>query len=101
MVNTWGQWFEEENYSKYPKEKWCVYDYMANWIRAINYTPETEIKHLIYMCVAHYESWVEDEETSFCDETKRIEDMTIEEIFEDIKEYVEASGGLRDFDYYC
>lgn len=33
MVDWFGRWTEEKDYSQYPKEKWCDYDYMAVWIR--------------------------------------------------------------------
>ena len=33
MVDWFGRWTEEKDYSQYPKEKWCDYDYMAAWIR--------------------------------------------------------------------
>lgn len=33
IVDQWtGEWTEEKDYSTYPKEKWCDYDYMAAWI---------------------------------------------------------------------
>lgn len=33
MVDQWtGKWTEEKDYSVYPKEKWCDYDYMATRI---------------------------------------------------------------------
>ena len=86
MVNTLGQWFEED-YSKYPKEKWCLMDYMANWIRSIRYEVKTDIENLIDMCYLH-----SDVENGY---------SSIEDWFENIKEYVELSGGLKEFDYYC
>ena len=33
MVDAYGRWIEEKDYSTYLKEKWCDYDYMAAWIR--------------------------------------------------------------------
>lgn len=42
MVDQWtGEWTEEKDYSKYPKEKWCDCDYIAAWNREQNYV----IKH--------------------------------------------------------
>ena len=29
MVDCYGRWTEEQDYSKYPEEKMCDYDYMA------------------------------------------------------------------------
>lgn len=47
MVNNLGQWTEEKDYSTYPKEKWCDYDYMAAWVRSEGYEPETSMENLI------------------------------------------------------
>ena len=33
MVDTYGRWTEEKDYSTYPEEKMCDYDKMAVWIR--------------------------------------------------------------------
>ena len=40
MVNTYGRWTEEKDYSTYPKEKWCDYDYMEH--RRLGTTVEWE-----------------------------------------------------------
>lgn len=80
-----GDWYEEADYSIYPKEKWCDYDYMAAWIRERGYTPETDMEHLINMIFAHYECE--------CEETKE------EYLIEGCQRYAEACG-LTEFDYY-
>lgn len=49
MVDTYGRWTEEKDYSTYPKEKWCDYDYMAAWIREQGYEPKTDMENLITM----------------------------------------------------
>ena len=41
MVDTWGRWMEEKDYSTYPKEKWCDYDHMAVFIREQGYEEKT------------------------------------------------------------
>lgn len=47
-------WVEETDYSAYPKEKWCDYDYMAVWIRQQGYEPKTSMENLIDMIFAHF-----------------------------------------------
>lgn len=49
MVDTYGRWTEEKDYSTYPKEKLCDYDYMAIWIREQGYEPKQiwKISYLI------------------------------------------------------
>ena len=56
MVDCFGRWSEEKDYSTYPKEKWCDYDHMANWIRKQDYAPKTTMDNLITMIFSHYES---------------------------------------------
>ena len=56
MVDWFGQWTEEKDYSQYPKEKWCDYDYMAAWIREQGYEPRTEMENLITNIFSFYES---------------------------------------------
>ena len=91
MVNQWiGEWKEEEDYANYPKEKWCDYDHMAVWIRESGYQVKTNMENLITMIFAHFDSYNED-----CEEYG--EYFTIE----GCKQYVEDSGGLKEFDYYC
>lgn len=54
MVDTYGRWTEEKDYSTYPKEKWCDYDYMAAWIRKQGYEPKTDMENLITMIFSYY-----------------------------------------------
>ena len=55
MVDRYGRWTEEQDYSKYPKEKWCDYDYMAVWIREQGYEPKIPIDDLIANIFTFYE----------------------------------------------
>lgn len=104
MIDLYGSWIEEEDYSQYPKEKWCFMDYMAAWIRKQNYKIKTDIENVIDLAESHHRSYVEDTGFSFVKEIRWerfTRDSTIEEWAEDVQEYIEASGGLREFDYYC
>lgn len=85
MVDWFGRWHEEEDYSTYPKEKWCDYDHMANWIRDKGYEPKTGMENLIDMIFLHYEGECEEEDKEFT--------------VEDCVEYVMNSGGIEMFDY--
>lgn len=89
MIDTYGRWTEEKNYSTYPKEKWCMYDYMADAIRKTEYVIKTSMENLIDMILLHAESNVEDGV-----------EIDMENSY-DILEWVNESGGLREFDYYC
>lgn len=93
MVDCYGRWFEEEDYTVYPKEKWCDYDYMAVWIREQRYKPKTTMENLITMIFAHYESALEDEQY--------YNEGEYEFTLDGCKGYIETSGGLSEFDYYC
>ena len=85
MVDWFGRWREERDYSKYPKELWTDYDYMAVWIRGEGYKPKTSMENLIDMIFLHYEGECEEEGTEFN--------------VEDCMEYVTARGGIEMFDY--
>ena len=85
MVDWFGGWTEEKDYSTYPKEKWCTYDEMAVWIRSKGYEPQTTMENLITMMFLHYDGECEEQEKEFS--------------IEDCMEFVECSGGIEMFDY--
>lgn len=100
MVDYYGRWTEEQDYSKYPKEKWCDYDYMAIWIRKYGYEPETSMENLISNIMLSHD-W-DDNVVKFGyyalkDERKFPDNMMV--YIPDIAEYVRDSGGLSEFDY--
>ena len=49
MVDWFGRWHKEKDYSTYPDEKLTDYDYMAVWIRGKEYEPKTSMENLIDM----------------------------------------------------
>lgn len=95
MVDTYGRWTEEKDYSTYPKEKWCDYDYMAAWIREKGYEPETSMENLISMVFSHYECEIGNHVSEFDTESGNFDGTYTD----GCKAFVEASGGLREFDY--
>lgn len=94
MVDTYGRWTEEKDYSTYPKEKWCDYDYMAAWIREQRYEPKTDMENLITMILLHYECEIEDEESSYDTANGNFDGTYIEAV----QIYVQDNG-LVNFDY--
>lgn len=90
MVDTYGKWIEENDYTSYPKEKWCDYDYMAAWIYDIGYKVKTTMENLITMIFLYF-----DEETQ--EEYEEVEGTFIDKC----KQYVMDSGGLSQFDFEC
>ncbi|RHE72434.1 hypothetical protein DW722_07255 [Mediterraneibacter gnavus] len=97
MVDTYGRWHEEEDYSTYPEEKWCDYDTMAAWIREHGYEPKTSMENLINMIFAHYECEIEDDKnnTYHPNNFRDCKDPWIS----GYKVYVEDNGGFEEFDY--
>ena len=89
MVNTYGRWTEEKDYSTYPKEKWCDYDYMADAIRKSGYEIKTTMENLITMIFLYVDSAIDDGV-----------DIIRDSDF-DIMCWVKESGGLQEFDYYA
>lgn len=95
MVDTYGRWIEASDYNTYPKEKWCDYDVMAAWIREQGYKPKTSMDNLINMIFDHYESEIGSHVSEF-----DIESGNFDGNYTDAcKEYIEAVGGLEEFDY--
>ena len=94
MVDWYGNWFEEQDYDTYPAEEWCDYDHMAVWIRKSGYEVKTNMENLITIIFLHYEGELYDGEWEE-GETDKV--FTIE----GCKRFVEESGGLAEFDYYC
>ena len=101
MVNQWtGEWTEEKDYSKYPKKKWCDYDYMAAWIREQKYEPKTSMKNLIEMIFGYYFENDEVKERGYFaikDERKYPDNLMVN--ITDIEDYVMLSGGFEMFDF--
>lgn len=97
MVNNLGQWIEETDYSKFPKEKWCDYDYMADWIRSSGYKPKTSMENLIDIIFYHYEQEIAFHVSEFDTESGNFGGTYTEAC----QAFVEASGGLEMFDYEC
>jgi hypothetical protein len=96
MVDYYGRWTPEEDYTNYPKEKWCDMDRIAAWVIEKGYKPKTSLQNLVEMiilsfdCADNYGEF--DKETGFGGYG---EEFTIEEC----KRYVEDSGGFAEFDY--
>ena len=91
MVNAYGKWIEEKDYTSYPEEKWCDYDRMAAWIRETGYEVKTTMENLITMIFLY-----------FCNPETQEEYDYLEGTFTDkCKAYVMDSGGLSEFDFEC
>ena len=96
MVDNFGRWMEEDDYTNYPEDKMCDYDHMAIWIREQGYNPKTSMEHLIDMIFLHFdvpERYGEHNPETGCGGYG--EEFTLEWC----KAYVEDCGGLAEFDY--
>lgn len=96
MVDWFGRWTPESDYSTYPKEKWCDMDYVANLVMEHNYTPKTDMENLVSMTILHFEGETEDSSSGFFP-TYNCDDLMIN--IEGLAGFVEASGGFEAFDY--
>lgn len=102
MVNWLGQWTEEKDYNTYPKGQWCDFDYVADYIRNNGYEPETDIENLITMIILHYEGELENEDIKYFgieDQREYPDNLMIN--IDDVSAYIEATGGIKEFDYYA
>lgn len=84
MVDTYGRWTYEPNTAENKK---CDCDRVADWIISTGYQVETSIENLVEIIISYAEDWYASE----CDNWKYN--------FEDVKEYVENSGGIAEFDF--
>lgn len=85
MVDTYGHW----TYEPYtPNSKKCWLDYIADWIKSTGYKVETTIENVAIMITSHWELEMEDREEQ-------------EDTIENCIQFVEASGGIGEFDYWC
>lgn len=99
MVDVYGKWTAEKDYSKYPEKKWCDFDYVASWIKNLGYEPKTTIENLVEMVVATYDSYLKDNEVEFYSDIDKSEnDMMISIV--DVDCFVKEHGGLKEFDFY-
>lgn len=95
MVDWSDRWTPEDDYSQYPKEKWCDLDMVADFVVKQGYVPKTSLENLVVMLVLHFEGEIEDEESWFGPECN--EDGTYN--LSGLEAFIEASGGLSEFDY--
>ena len=95
MVDVYGRWTYEPDT---PEEKKCDCDRIADWVREKGYEPKTNIENLVQMIIAHFDNpdhyGEYDAETGYGGYG---DEFTIEEC----KRYVEESGGIKEFDYFC
>ena len=85
MVDCYGRWTWDPSL---PTVKWCDCDRIAQWIIDSGYKVKTTIENLVHMILLHFDSPDNYEEYG--------EGFTVD----GCKQYVEDSGGLREFDYY-
>ena len=85
MVDNCGHWTYEPCA---PDSKKCWLDCIADWITSTGYKAETTIENVVIMVTSHWELEMEDREE--CEDT-----------IENCKQFVEESGGIGEFDYWC
>lgn len=95
MVDTLGRWTYVPNT---PEEKKCDMDIVADMITESGYKPQTSLENLVAMVILHFESETEDSSSEFFP-TYNFETMLINA--DGLKEFVETSGGWKEFDYYA
>ena len=98
MVNNLGVWTAEEDYSVYPKAKWCDCDYVAAWIKDLGYKSQTTIENLVGKILLHYNSYLDYSDLSFYTDMEVSENHPMISV-KDVLSYVAENGGLEEFDY--
>lgn len=95
MVDTFGRWTYIPNI---PEEKKCDMDIVADMITESGYKPLTDLENLVVMVILHFESETEDSSSEFFP-TYDFRNLRINA--DGLKEFVKASGGWKEFDYYA
>lgn len=95
MIDWAGRWTPEDDYSQYPKEKWCDFDRVADYVVKQGYVPKTSLENLVVMLVLHFEGAIEDEESWFGPELDKNGTYNVG----GLAAYIETTGGLKEFDY--
>lgn len=85
MTNNLGCWWYESNT---PINKKCWFDRIADWITSTGYKVETTIENVAIMITSYWEIEMEDRQEQ-------------EDTIENCIQFVEESGGIGEFDYYC
>ncbi len=94
MVNNLGVWtFEPDT----PEDKKCNMDLIAEYIIGKGYVPKTTLENLCCKILLHYETDLESEGFGYFCVGENPNGNMID--IEDVDCYVEASGGIAEFDY--
>ena len=65
------------------------YDCISDWIKETGYKPKTTLDNLIWMIISYFDC------------IDNYDDYGEEFTIEGCKNYVEDSGGIAEFDFYC
>lgn len=102
MIDMYGMWKAEEDYSVYPENEWCDYDYVAAWIRSVGYEPKTSMENLTNIILVSYNNYMfYEDKMYYAIEDNREYPDNLMVFIPDIEAYVAESGGLSEFDYEC
>lgn len=102
MIDYYGHWKANKDYSDFPEKEWCDLDYVASWIKEKGYEPKTSMENLSQMILGHYtydENKVEQGYYAIKDEREYPDCLMV--CMSDVEIYVEEHGGFAEFDYYC
>ncbi len=81
MVDLNGNWTPEKDYSKYPPEKWCDCDRVANEVIKSGYSPKTSVGNIVLNIFA-------------------LVDGNSKYTVKKCLELVRFCGGFEEFDFY-
>ena len=96
MIDYYGRWTAETDYTEFPEDKMCDCDRIARAAMEDGYKPETDYTNLTTMVLLYFDSpdnYGEYDPDTGCGGYG--DSFTVEECLR----YVEESGGWREFDY--
>lgn len=93
MIDKYGRWAAEMDYSSCPVDKLCVMDHIAKWIHEQGYEiEETTIDNVVMNIISFYNTELINSKREY---------YSIEnDIVEDIKTFVKEHGGIELYDYW-
>lgn len=92
MVDSYGNWMPEKDYSKYPKEQWCDMDIVCNYIVNKGYKPQISMEKLIDRILLSSDFYDMNPKYTPCFDEYSMVNM------DSLERFINESGGISAFD---
>ena len=98
MIDQYGMWKWNPNT---PEEKWCDYDYVAEYIVISHYQPSTSIENIVHNIICYYDGYrIENNVDYYCiEKDPRPYPQCLMINMADVSWFVRDNGGIKEFDF--